>query len=165
MTAAITIFFDPDARAASGGGRIGAARVVSAGAYRGGERPARAVAGPRLCSFTSTCSRSCRAAATLALSRTGWLDRGRPSLQLVHEVARKTGTMTITATDPATGRRWQIDPSADLGDRQLKKPLYVPGHAAAVHALQTRRAARPGRQRSDHHRRLALLAERRRRPP
>lgn len=36
----------------------------------------------------------------------------------------KTGSMVITATDPATGRRWQIDPADDLRDRQLKK-LYT----------------------------------------
>jgi len=36
----------------------------------------------------------------------------------------KSGTMTISVTDPATGRRWQIDPAADLRDRQLRK-LYT----------------------------------------
>jgi hypothetical protein len=33
----------------------------------------------------------------------------------------KEGEMTITVTDPNTGRRWQIDPAADLRQRQLKK--------------------------------------------
>jgi hypothetical protein len=37
------------------------------------------------------------------------------------KLRRKTGEMTITATDPATGRQWQIDPGEDLRNRQLRK--------------------------------------------
>jgi len=36
----------------------------------------------------------------------------------------KAGEMTITVTDPDSGRRWQIDPADDLRDRQMRK-LYT----------------------------------------
>ena len=35
--------------------------------------------------------------------------------------AQGLGTMTITVTDPATGRRWTIDPADDLRQRQLQQ--------------------------------------------
>jgi hypothetical protein len=37
------------------------------------------------------------------------------------KLRRKDGEMTITVTDPATGRRWQVDPADDLIDRQVRK--------------------------------------------
>jgi hypothetical protein len=37
------------------------------------------------------------------------------------KLRRKAGEMTITVRDPASGRQWQIDPAADLRDRQLRK--------------------------------------------
>jgi hypothetical protein len=40
------------------------------------------------------------------------------------KLRKKAGTMVITATDPATGRQWTIDPADDLRDRQLRK-LYT----------------------------------------
>jgi hypothetical protein len=40
------------------------------------------------------------------------------------KLRRKVGEMTITVTDPDTGRRWQVNPADDLIDRQLKK-LYT----------------------------------------
>ncbi len=38
----------------------------------------------------------------------------------------KRSTLTITATDPATGRRWQLDPATDLSDRQMVKLRTAP---------------------------------------
>jgi vitamin K-dependent gamma-carboxylase len=50
----------------------------------------------------------------------GWTEDGhRFSWHMKLRV--KTGVMTITATDPATGRQWQIDPADDLRERQLMK--------------------------------------------
>lgn len=37
------------------------------------------------------------------------------------KLRRKVGEMTITVTDPSTGRRWQLDPRDDLIDRQVRK--------------------------------------------
>jgi Vitamin K-dependent gamma-carboxylase, lumenal domain/HTTM domain len=37
------------------------------------------------------------------------------------KLRRKSGKMTITVTDPQSGRRWVIDPAQDLGYRQLLK--------------------------------------------
>ena len=49
-----------------------------------------------------------------------WTEEGhRFSWQM--KLRRKAGVMTITVTDPASGRRWQIDPADDLRDRQLQK--------------------------------------------
>ena len=50
----------------------------------------------------------------------GWTEDGhRFSWQM--KLREKSGTMTITATDPATGRQWEIVPEDDLRDRQLQK--------------------------------------------
>ena len=38
----------------------------------------------------------------------------------------KRASMTMTATDPATGRQWQLDPAADLSHRQLDKLRTAP---------------------------------------
>jgi len=52
--------------------------------------------------------------------RVGWTDEGyRFSWHMM--LRRKRATIAITATDPATGRRWPIDPAADLRDKQLEK--------------------------------------------
>ena len=52
-----------------------------------------------------------------------WTEEGhRFSWQM--KLRAKTGEMTVTVTDPATGRQWRIDPADDLGDRQLRK-LYT----------------------------------------
>jgi hypothetical protein len=49
-----------------------------------------------------------------------WTEEGhRFSWQM--KLRRKDGVMTITVTDPASGRRWQIDPADDLRDRQVQK--------------------------------------------
>jgi vitamin K-dependent gamma-carboxylase len=50
----------------------------------------------------------------------GWTEDGhRFSWHM--KLRLKAGAMTITATDPATGRRWTIDPADDLRERQLQK--------------------------------------------
>jgi hypothetical protein len=53
----------------------------------------------------------------------GWTEDGhRFSWHM--KLREKVGTMTITVTDPATARRWRIDPADDLRERQLQK-LYT----------------------------------------
>jgi hypothetical protein len=42
------------------------------------------------------------------------------------KLRKKHSQVTITATDPASGRSWTIDPAADLRDRQLRKVLTFP---------------------------------------
>lgn len=39
---------------------------------------------------------------------------------------RKRATLVLTATDPATGRRWALDPADDLRDFQLDKLREFP---------------------------------------
>jgi HTTM domain/Vitamin K-dependent gamma-carboxylase, lumenal domain len=52
--------------------------------------------------------------------RVGWTDEGyRFSWHMM--LRRKRATIAVMVTDPATGRRWQIDPAADLRPRQLEK--------------------------------------------
>jgi hypothetical protein len=126
MTAAITIFFDPDWPRRLWRRAGFAPRASSAPASAG--------------AVTVPLSRRRWAAlalihlyvlAQLLVPLRHWLYPGQVTwteeghrFSWFMKLRRKTGTMTITATDPATGRHWEIDPSADLGDRQLKK-LYT----------------------------------------
>ena len=77
------------------------------------------------------------------------------------KLRRKRATMTITVTDPATGRRWQIDPAADLRDAQSKKLYTFPDMMLQYAHYKRDELRASGHPRSDDHRRLALLAERR----
>jgi hypothetical protein len=49
-----------------------------------------------------------------------WTEEGhRFSWQM--KLRRKVGEMTITVTDPDTGRSWRLDPATDLRERQVQK--------------------------------------------
>jgi hypothetical protein len=58
------------------------------------------------------------------------------------KLRKKTSSVQITATDPATGRSWDIDPRADLRPRQIRKlqtfpdmmVRYVHHHRDRLHA-------------------------------
>ena len=57
--------------------------------------------------------------------RVGWTDEGyRFSWHMM--LRRKRSTIAITVTDPATGRRWLVDPADDLTDLQLDKLREFP---------------------------------------
>jgi hypothetical protein len=42
------------------------------------------------------------------------------------KLRKKESRLTIRVEDPASGRRWTIDPAADLGPRQLRKLQTFP---------------------------------------
>jgi vitamin K-dependent gamma-carboxylase len=123
MTAAITIFFDPDwprqLWARWRGAPVARARpsgVVPAPALRSPLR----VAGLAALHVYVLLQLLVPLRHWLYPGAVSWTEEGhRFSWHM--KLRRKAGTMTITATDPKTGRSWQIDPTEDLVDRQVKK--------------------------------------------
>ena len=126
MTAAITIFFDPDWP-----------RRLWAGVWRRTPEVA-----PRL-TATAPPSRlsplrwiglavlHLYVLAQLLIPLRHWLYPGQVSwteeghrFSWHMKLRKKDGEMAITVTDPTSGRSWQIDPAQDLRDRQVKK-LYT----------------------------------------
>lgn len=122
MTGAITIFFDPDWP------RQLARRMGWRGAVR---EPVSISPAPRSWPVARPIvlvALAIYALAQLLVPLRHWLYPGYVSwteeghrFSWHMKLRRKVGQMTITATDPATGRVWQIDPAGDLRDRQLRK--------------------------------------------
>jgi len=118
MTGAITIFFDPDWP------RQLARR------WRGlpAPRPAALPAAPARPHWIGLALLHLYVLAQLLIPLRHWLYPGLVSwteeghrFSWHMKLRAKDGVMTITVTDPDTGRRWQIDPAEDLRHRQLRK--------------------------------------------
>lgn len=121
MTGAITIFFDPDWPRQLWQRR------------RGAPAPARAPATPAAAApspwrWTGLALLHLYVLAQLLVplrhwlypGQVGWTEEGH-CFSWHMKLRRKHGAMTITVTDPASGRRWQVDPADDLRDRQVSK--------------------------------------------
>ena len=118
MTGAITIFFDPDwpRRLARRWGRAAPAPPATASA----SSPPTRWAGLALLHLYVLAQLLIPLRHWLYPGQVGWTEDGhRFSWHM--KLRRKVGTMTITVTDPATGRRWTINPADDLRERQLQK--------------------------------------------
>ena len=120
MTGAITIFFEPDWprrlwRRVAGTETPAAAPIVSLTPIRW--------AGLVLLHLYVLAQLLVPLRHWLYPGQVGWTEEGhRFSWHM--KLRRKVGEMTITATDPDTGRSWHIDPGADLRERQIQK-LYT----------------------------------------
>lgn len=124
MTGAITVFFDPDWPR-----RLSQRWSGAAAPTRRAVAPAASALSPRR--ITGLALLHVYVLLQLLIPLRHWLYPGNVSwteeghrFSWHMKLRRKTGTMTITATDPASGRSWQLDPAADLTDRQLRK-LYT----------------------------------------
>jgi hypothetical protein len=126
MTGAITVFFDPDWPRQLWRRVRGAAPTPSSAARAAGPRAtATGVSGRQLAGLALL---HLYVLAQLLVPLRHWLYPGEVSwteeghrFSWHMKLRRKAGEMVITVTDPATGRRWQIDPADDLGHRQLRK--------------------------------------------
>ena len=123
MTAAITIFFEPDWPR-----QLARRWWGAAAAPRSLPRTTRP---PSLATYTGLALLHLYVLAQLLIPLRHWLYPGAVSwteeghrFSWHMKLRAKSGEMIITVTDPESGRQWQIDPAADLRDRQLKK-LYT----------------------------------------
>jgi hypothetical protein len=121
MTGAITIFFDPDWP------RMLWSRWRGVAPRAPVSQPLPA-APPTRCQWTGLVAVHLYVLAQLLIPLRHWLYPGSVGwtedghyFSWHMKLREKHGVMTITATDPATGRRWQIDPADDLRPRQVQK--------------------------------------------
>jgi hypothetical protein len=123
MTGAITVFFDPDWPRQLLRRWRGAAPAPALAPPAGAQPARRHWAGLALLHLYVLAQILIPLRHWLYPGRVGWTEEGH-CFSWHMKLRRKHGTMTITVTDPATGRRWEVDPAGDLRDRQLEK-LYT----------------------------------------